>query len=162
VNVHAKDLGTNKEQSIRITASSGLTEEEIKRMVREAESHAEEDKRKRAVVEARNKLDNLVYTTEKSLKEYSSDVEASAKQSIEEALAAAKSKLESQDPDELNAAAESLANASHKLAEAMYSKTRAQQSPGDAASGAGPTDGGGDGENKKEDVVDADYREVKE
>jgi len=113
-------------------------------------------------VEARNKLDNLVYTTEKSLKEYGSDVEAGAKQSIEDALAAAKTRLESQDPNELNAAAESLANASHKLAEAMYSKTRAQQGPGEAPSGAGSPDGGGDGESKKEDVVDADYREVKE
>ncbi|HZY58632.1 MAG TPA: Hsp70 family protein, partial [Candidatus Binataceae bacterium] len=165
VNVHAKDLGTNKEQSIRITASSGLTEDEIKRMVRDAESHAEDDKRKRALVEARNKLDNLVYTTEKSLKEYGGDMDAGSKQSIEEAITAAKSKLESQDPAELNAAAETLASASHKLAEAMYSKTRAQQGAGAEAAqseaGAGPADGGGEGA-KKEDVVDADYREVKE
>jgi molecular chaperone DnaK len=166
VNVHAKDLGTNKEQSIRITASSGLTEDEIKRMVRDAESHADEDKRKRAAIEARNKLDNLIYTTEKSLKEYGGDMDAAAKQSIEDAIAAAKSKLESQDPAELNSAAETLASASHKLAEAMYSKTRAQQGgtgPEASAGASGSTDGsGGDQEGKKEDVVDADYREVKE
>src|SRR5205085_1170912 len=124
----------------------------IKRMVREAEAHAEDDKRKRAMVEARNKLDNLIYTTEKSLKEYGSDVEASAKQSIEDALASAKSKLESQDPNELNAAAESLSGASHKLAEAMYSKTRTQQGAGGAAGspGEGPQDGAGE-QGKKED-----------
>ena len=166
VNVHAKDLGTNKEQSIRITASSGLTEDEIKRMVRDADSHAEEDKRKRAAVEARNKLDNLIYTTEKSLKEYGGDMDASSKQSIEDAITAAKSKLESQDPAEMNSAAETLASASHKLAEAMYSKTRAQQGgagPDAAGAGAGgSTDGGGAEQGKKEDVVDADYREVKE
>ena len=166
VNVHAKDLGTNKEQSIRITASSGLTEDEIKRMVRDADSHAEEDKRKRAAVEARNKLDNLIYTTEKSLKEYGGDMDASSKQSIEDAITAAKSKLESQDPAELNSAAETLGSASHKLAEAMYSKTRAQQGgagPDAAGAGAGgSTDGGGAEQGKKEDVVDADYREVKE
>jgi len=115
------------------------------------------------VVEARNKLDNLIYTTEKSLKEYGSDMDASSRQSVEDALAAAKSKLESQDPGELNAAAESLANASHKLAEAMYSKTRAQQGAagGQAGPGAAPNDGGGE-QDKKEDVVDADYREVKD
>ena len=135
-------------------------------MVRDAESHAEEDKRKRAAVEARNKLDNLIYTTEKSLKEYGADMEAGAKQSIEDALAAAKSKLESQDPNELNSAADTLASASHKLAEAMYSKTRAQQGgtgpEQGASSDAGSAQPNGGGEGKKEDVVDADYREVKD
>src|SRR5579875_1565096 len=137
VNVHAKDLGTNKEQSIRITASSGLTEEEIKRMVRDAESHAEEDKRKRAVVEARNKLDNLIYTTEKSLKEYGDSLDADSRKGVEDALASARSRLESTNATELNQAAEALSQASHKLAEAMYSKARAQQSEAGAGAGTG-------------------------
>jgi molecular chaperone DnaK len=167
VNVHAKDLGTNKEQSIRITASSGLTEDEIKKMVRDAEAHAEEDKRKRAAIEARNKLDNLIYTTEKSLKEYGESLDLGARKTVEDALSAARAKLESQNPDELNRAAETLSEASHKLAEAMYSKARAQ-SEAAGSGGAGDTGGAsqaGGGEQQqppKDDVVDADYREVKD
>src|SRR5208282_4855256 len=151
VNVHAKDLGTNKEQSIKITASSGLTEDEIKRMVRDAESHAEDDHKRRLEVEARNKLDNLVYTTEKTLSDYGAQLDEAARKVIEDALADAKKKLESKDPDEMNRAAEALSSASHKLAEAMYSKTRAQTQPGadggEQASAGGSThqDGAGDG-----------------
>jgi molecular chaperone DnaK len=169
VNVHAKDLGTNKEQSIRITASSGLNEEEIKRMVREAEQHAADDKQRRALAEARNKLDNLIYTTEKTLGEYGAQLDEASRKSVEEALATARSKLEEKDPEELNRAAETLSSASHKLAEAMYSKTR--QAGGEGGAGAGPEgatggNGGaagadGAGESKKEDVVDADFKEVK-
>ena len=164
VNVHAKDLGTNKEQSIRITASSGLTEAEIKRMVSEAQSHADEDKRKRAEVEARNKLDNMIYTTEKSLKDYGSNLDESSRKAVEDALASAKSKLESNDADEMNRAAESLAAASHKLAEAMYSKARqgAAGAEGHPGAGAAPGDGGSQEQGKKEDVVDADFKEVKD
>jgi molecular chaperone DnaK len=174
VNVHAKDLGTNKEQSIRITASSGLNEEEIKRMVREAEQHAEEDKKRRALAESRNKLDNLIYTTEKTLKDYGAQLDEASRKSIEDALASAKGKLESKEPSEMDAAAEALSQASHKLAEAMYSKTREAQAgaaggqaggPNAGASGEsngtdGQSDGGSDGKNK-EDVVDADFKEVK-
>jgi molecular chaperone DnaK len=168
VNVHAKDLGTNKEQSIRITASSGLNEEEIKKMVREAEAHAAEDHARRQQAEARNKLDNLIYTTEKTLKEHGAEVDEAGRKQVEEALAEAKTKLESKDADEINRAAETLANASHKLAEAMYSKTKAGAG---AQAGAGPQDGAsgqsgsqsGNGESgAKEDVVDADYKEVKD
>jgi len=167
VNVHAKDLGTNKEQSIRITASSGLNEEEIKRMVREAEAHAAEDRERRAQADARNKLDNLIYTTEKTLKDYGTQLDESSRKGVEDALADARSKLESKDVDELNRAAEALGNASHKLAEAMYSKTRQGQQPGAGGGAAGENaDGAGaatDGaaEEKKEDVVDADFKEVK-
>ncbi len=165
VNVHAKDLGTNKEQSIRITASSGLTEEEIKRMVSEAQAHADEDKKRRAQVEARNKLDNLIYTTEKSLKEYGASLDEASRKSVEDAVASAKSKLESNDADEMNSAAEALAAASHKLAEAMYSKARQSQGAGAEAhpgAGASPDSNGGEQQAKKEDVVDADFKEVKE
>ena len=100
VNVHAKDHGTNKEQSIKITASSGLNEEEIKRMVREAEAHADEDKKRRALAESRNKLDNLIYTTEKTLKDYGTQLDEAGRKAIEDALATAKSKLESKEPSE--------------------------------------------------------------
>ena len=127
VNVHAKDLGTNKEQSIKITASSGLNEEEIKRMVREAEAHADEDKKRRALAESRNKLDNLIYTTEKTLKDYGSQLDEAGRKAIEDAITAAKAKLESKEPAEMDAASEALSKASHKLAEAMYSKTRETQ-----------------------------------
>jgi molecular chaperone DnaK len=168
VNVHAKDLGTNKEQSIRITASSGLNEEEIKRMVREAEAHAAEDRERRTQADARNKLDNLIYTTEKTLKDYGAQLDESSRKSVDDALADARSKLESKDVDELNKAAEALGNASHKLAEAMYSKTRQGQQPGAGGAtgataenpdGAAATDGAS--EDKQEDVVDADFKEVK-
>jgi len=165
VHVSAKDTGTGKEQSIKITASSGLNEEEIRQMVREAEQHAAEDRQRRAVAEAHNKLDNLVYTTEKTLKDYGSQLDEASRKGVEDALNDARSKLESKDVDELNRAAETLAAASHKLAEAMYSKTRQAQGaqPGaGAGDGAGPNgDATGQGTEKKEDVVDADFKEVK-
>src|SRR5580693_1167365 len=124
VNVHAKDRGTNKEQSIRITASSGLNEDEIKRMVTEAEQHASEDRERRSLAEARNKLDNLIYTTEKTVKDYGEQLDEASRKTVEDALADARTKLESKSAEEMNQAAEALGNASHKLAEAMYSKTR--------------------------------------
>ncbi len=168
VNVHAKDLGTNKEQSIKITASSGLNEEEIKRMVREAEAHADEDKKRRALAESRNKLDNLIYTTEKTLKDYGAQLDEAGRKSIEEAITAAKAKLESKEPAEMDAASEALSKASHKLAEAMYSKTRESQQggagPQPGADGASGPQGGANGQSSgggKEDVVDADFKEVK-
>jgi molecular chaperone DnaK len=166
VNVHAKDLGTNKEQSIRITASSGLSEEEIKKMVREAEAHAADDHSRRQQAEARNKLDNLIYTTEKTLKDSGADLDEASRKQVEEALAAAKTKLESKDAAEIDKAAETLATAAHKLAEAMYSKTKQAGAGAQGADGAGASDGGakaGNGDNAaKEDVVDADYKEVKD
>jgi molecular chaperone DnaK len=163
VHVSAKDMGTSKEQSIKITASSGLNEEEIKRMVREAEQHASEDRQRRAVAEAHNKLDNLVYTTEKTLKEYGSQLDDASRKGVEDALSDARGKLESKDVDELNRAAEALSAASHKLAEAMYSKTRQAQGaqPGAGGDGTGPNGDANQGAEKKEDVVDADFKEVK-
>jgi len=163
VHVSAKDMGTGKEQSIKITASSGLNEEEIKQMVREAEQHAAEDHQRRAVAEAHNKLDNLVYTTEKTLKDYGSQLDDASRKGVEDALNEARGKLESKDVDELNRAAETLSAASHKLAEAMYSKTRQAQDaqPGAGGDGAGPNGGAAQGAENKEDVVDADFKEVK-
>jgi len=162
VHVAAKDLGTGKEQSIKITASSGLSEEEIKKMVREAEAHADEDKKKKETVEARNQLDSLVYSTEKSLGEYGSDLDAGVKENIEAALKSAKETLEGQDADAMRKAAETLSQSSHKLAEAMYAKASQQQAaqkPGDTTDDTA-TDAAGS--KKKDDVVDADFTEVKD
>jgi len=162
--VAAKDLGTGKEQSIKITASSGLSEEEIKGMVKDAEAHAAEDKNRKEVVEARNHLDSLIYSTEKSLKEYSGELEAGIKQNIEAELEKAKKALESEDAQTIRSAADELSRSSHKLAEAIYAKASQQQSSTQQESSAGQKDGRAtDGEGKKkEDVVDADFTEVKE
>ncbi|MBI2991303.1 MAG: molecular chaperone DnaK [Deltaproteobacteria bacterium] len=161
--VSAKDLGTGKEQSIKITASSGLNEEEIKKMVKDAEAHAGEDKKRKEVAEARNHLDTLIYSTEKSLKDYSGELDGAVKQDIEAALEKAKKALEGQDAQTLRAAADELSHSSHKLAEAMYAKASQQQAAAQQQSSASQqgqtTDGTG---KKKEDVVDADFTEVKE
>ena len=171
VHVNAKDLGTGKEQSIKITASSGLSEEEIKQMVSDAESHADEDKKRRESIEARNQLDSLVYQTEKTLGENADSLDPAAKAEVESAVAEAKKVLENEsaEPAELQAAAQALTQASHKLAEAMYAK--ASGDDGAAPGGDAGTPGGdagatggdaGSGDDGKDDVVDADFEEVKE
>ena len=124
VHVSAKDLGTGKEQSIRITASSGLSKEEIDKMVRDAEAHAEEDKRKREVIEARNHADSMVYSTEKSLKEFGDKIDAVEKGNIENKIAELKKLMEGEDAEAIKKATDELAQAAHKLAEAMYAKTQ--------------------------------------
>ncbi len=161
VHVAAKDLGTGKEQSIRITASSGLSEEEIKQMVTDAESHAAEDKKRKETVEARNHLDTLVYSTEKSLKEHGADLDPGIKENIEAALKKARETLEGQDSEAMRKVAQELSEASHKLAEAMYAKASQQQAPQQPGENAqdGQAAGGG---KKKDDVVDADFTEVKD
>jgi molecular chaperone DnaK len=160
VHVAAKDLGTGKEQSIKITASSGLSEEEIKKMVRDAEAHAADDKKRKETVEARNHLDTLIYSTEKSLKEHGADLDAAVKGNIDDALRKAKEALDGQDADAMRTAAEQLSQASHKLAEAMYAKASQEQA---AQKSTESQDGKGDsGGKKKDDVVDADFTEVKE
>ncbi|HEY7316840.1 MAG TPA: molecular chaperone DnaK [Candidatus Binatia bacterium] len=161
VHVAAKDLGTGKEQSIKITASSGLSEDEIKQMVKDAEAHAAEDKKRKETVEARNQLDSLVYSTEKSLKEYGADLEAGVKDNIENALKKAKEALEGQDAEAMRTATEQLSQSSHKLAEAMYAKASRQPS-GQESSGDAKEQTPNDGKKKKDDVVDADFEEVKE
>jgi molecular chaperone DnaK len=159
VHVHAKDLGTGKEQSIRITASSGLTEDEIKRMVKDAETHAEEDRKRREAAETRNQLDTLVYQTEKNLAEHGSEVDATTKESIERALENAKKALEGQDTAAIRSALQELTTSQHKLAEAMYAQAARQQQAGARAPGG---DGAAEEPKAKEDVVDADFEEVKE
>jgi molecular chaperone DnaK len=162
VHVAAKDLGTGKEQSIKITASSGLSEDEIKQMVKDAEAHAAEDKKRKETVEARNHLDSLVYSTEKSLKEYDGDLDASVKETIEDALKKAKQALEGQDAQAMRTAAEQLSQSSHKLAEAMYAKASQQQSAQQQASTQADGQASGGEKKKRDDVVDADFEEVKD
>ena len=152
LHVSAKDLGTGKEQSIRITASSGLSEEEIQKMVKDAESHAVEDKKKRELIEARNQADGLVYTTEKSLTEHGEKVDEGTRGAIRSALEELKKVMEGSDAEEIRKKTEALAQASHKLAEAMYQQ--AGSAPGTEES---PGQGGAHG---KEDVVEAEFEEV--
>jgi molecular chaperone DnaK len=162
VHVAAKDLGTGKEQSIKITASSGLSEDEIKQMVKDAEAHAADDKKRKETVEARNHLDSLIYSTEKSLKEYSGDLDASIKENIEAALKRAKEALDGQDAQAMRSAAEQLSQSSHKLAEAMYAKASQQEGPKQQSSGQADGQASGGDKKKKDDVVDADFEEVKD
>jgi molecular chaperone DnaK len=162
VHVHAKDLGTGKEQSIQITASSGLSEEEIKKMVKEAEMNAAEDKKKREEVEARIQLDQGVYRAEKSIADAPAEIDAAAKSALQAAIDDAKKALEGGDPETMTAARTALEQANHKFAEAMYAKASQQggAAGGDGAS-AGASDGGGT-KPGREDAVDADFEEVKE
>ena len=162
VHVSAKDLGTSKEQSIKITASSGLSEEEIRNMVKDAEVHAEEDKTRKEAAEARNQLDSLVYSTEKSLKEYGDDLDAEVKSNIEAALEKARKALEGDDAAAMRAAAEELNQASHKLAEAMYAKASQQQAQQGQQDPTQPPPPGADAGKPADNVVDADFEEVKE
>jgi molecular chaperone DnaK len=163
VHVSAKDLGTGKEQSIRITASSGLSKEEIEKLVREAESHAEEDRKRKELIEARNQADSLAYSIEKNVKEFGDKIDAAEKSRIEDAIAKVRKAMEGDDLAAIQSAQEELTQASHKLAEAMYSKT-AQTGGADAGHGhdhgAGPEAGRRTG-TKDENVVDADFEEVK-
>jgi molecular chaperone DnaK len=158
LHVSAKDLGTGKEQSIRITASSGLTEEEIKKMKRDAEAHSDEDKNKKQLAEAKNEADTLVYTVEKSLKEYGDKVTEAERKEIEEALESCrKAKDTSSDAAEIKSAAEGLMTKSHKLAEHMYKTGAAQAGPE-----AGPSESAGAGGAKgpEEEVVEAEFEDV--
>ncbi|MCG3175545.1 MAG: Chaperone protein DnaK [Candidatus Omnitrophica bacterium] len=148
VHVSAKDHGTGKEQKIRIESSSGLSKEEVQKMTKDAEAHAAEDKKKREAIEARNRLDGLVYQTEKSLKELGDKVSGEDRKKAEDALASAKEALKSEDTAVLQKAEQELTAASYKIAEEMYKK-----------SGAGPAEGAAAGaQTKKEDVVDAEYK----
>jgi molecular chaperone DnaK len=154
LNVSAKDMGTGKEQSIRITASSGLSEEEIERMVKDAEMHESEDKKRRELIEAKNQADSLVYSTEKSLKDNEDKIDAETKSNIEAALEDVKKAMEGDDVEAINKAAEALSQASHKLAEAMYAQA---QQEGEAETGGAEQQTKAEGED---DVVDAEYEDV--
>jgi molecular chaperone DnaK len=159
VHVSAKDLGTGKEQSIKITASSGLSEEEIKKLVKDAEMHAEEDKKKKDLAEARNHADTLIYSTEKTVKDLGDKVESALKSEIDSGIERLKKAIETNDADEIKRLSEELTQTSHKLAEKMYSQASQQGAGGSA----GPEAGAGHSSGKKpdDDVVDADFEEVK-
>ena len=157
VHVAAKDLGTQKEQSIKITASSGLEKDEIDRMVREAHSHSEGDKKRRQVAESRNQADSLVYSTEKNLTEHGDKIAAEEKTKIQEAIAAVRKAMEGDDPDAIDREVQTLTAASHKLAEEMYKKASAPEQPSPSATASG---NGHEGDSTDEKVVDAEYEEV--
>jgi len=154
VNVSAKDKGTGKEQQIRIQASGGLSEADIDKMVKDAEAHAEEDKKRKAQVEAKNHAEALVHATEKTLAEHGSKVGEVDRRAIENAMADLKEALKGDDAEAITAKTNALAQASMKLGEAMYKQSAEQQPGGDGS----PGDAGA--ETKKDDVVDAEFTEV--
>ncbi len=163
VNVSAKDQATGKEQSISITASSGLSKDEIEKLIKDAELHAEEDKKKKEIVEIKNTADSLVYQTEKTLKELDEKVDAETKTNVENAVANLKKAIEDNDTDRMKTLSEELTQVSHKLAEAMY-----KQASADGQNAAGGPGAAGDAasesnqKQKDEDIVDADFEEVKD
>jgi len=151
VNVSAKDKATGKEQQIRIQASGGLSEQDIEQMVKDAEAHAEEDKKRKELIDAKNQADSLIYSTEKALAEHGEKIEAGEKSTIEGVVAELKSAVEAEDLEQIQAKTQELASVSMKLGEAMY-----QSSGGDESGGTG----GGEAGGGQEDVVDADFEEV--
>jgi molecular chaperone DnaK len=156
VKVSAKDLATSKEQSIKITATSGLSREEIEQAVKDAEMHAEEDKKKRELVEARNHADSMIYQTEKSIRDLGDKVDEATRKKVQEAIEPLKKAIEGNDPEEIRRLTEALTQASHKLAEAMYQQSGterpAPQSPPGPEEGRPP--------RSQDEVVDADFEEV--
>ncbi|MEO8724949.1 MAG: Hsp70 family protein, partial [Acidobacteriaceae bacterium] len=162
LNVHAKDLGTGKDQKITITSSSGLSKDEVEKMAKDAEAHAGEDKERRDQIEAKNQLDSMVYNIEKMLKESGDKISGSEKSDVESAVTDAKKVLETGSTSELNEAREKLTAASHKLAEAMYKASSAAgaasgvDTPGAGAAQQEPEAG----TKPDEGVIDAEYVDV--
>jgi len=161
VHVAAKDKATAKEQSIRITAASGLSEEDIDKMIKDAELHAEDDKKKRDLVDTKNSAEALVDQTEKTLKEHGDKVDEATKKDIESAVEALKQAKDSNNIDDLKQKIESLSKASHKLAEVMYQQAAQDGQEGQDAPGADASDSAGAPPEDDDDVVDADFEEVK-
>ena len=158
VHVSAKDLGTGKEQKIRIESSSGLNKDQVEKLIKEAEAHADEDKRKQEAIQSRNNLDSLVYQVEKNIKEHGDKIGADDKNKIEEALKGAKEALKSDDVEVLKQATEKLTAASHTLAQKMYESAAKDKA---ASSGqTGQKSSGGNASADKSNVVDADYEVV--
>ncbi len=159
VHVSAKDLGTGREQSIRITAPSGLSKDEINNLVKEAEVHAEEDKKKKELAEARNHADTLIYTTQKTLADLGDKVDAATKSDIESRLSALKTAMDGNDAQAIQQRSDELMKASHKLAEQMYAKAGAEGGPqGGPGPGPGPEE---KAKKPEEEVVEAEFEEVK-
>ncbi len=153
LNVSAQDKATGKQQNITITASSGLTKSEIEKMVKEAESLAEEDRKKREVIDLRNQLDNLVYNTEKIMNENKANIPEGEVKNIESALGDARKVLNSNDAQELRRAIDNLTRASHSMAEILYRRSQQQRPPDQSGGGKKPGDGG--------DVIDAEFEDKK-
>jgi molecular chaperone DnaK len=153
VHVSAKDLGTGNEQKITITASSGLNDKDIENMMKDAESHAEEDRKARELADVKNNAENLLYSTEKSLRDMGDRVDDAARSDIETAGAALRTALEGDDQADIEAKTETLMQASHKLAEAVYQQAQQQQQSNSDGSSSGSSD---------EDVEDADYEVIDE
>jgi molecular chaperone DnaK len=155
MNVSAKDLGTGKEQKITITSSSGLSKDDVERLVKDAESHAAEDKQRREEIEAKNQLDSLVYQVEKMLSENREKLAGGDVAGLESAITEGRKAMEQGGIDNLRRATENLTKASHKLAEVMY-----QQTGANAGAGAGPGSqsgpAGGESGSSKDDVIDAE------
>lgn len=161
VNVSAKDKATGKEQAIRIQASGGLKDADIEKMVKDAEAHADEDKKKRELIEAKNKAESMIHQTEKTLKDLGDKVSSSDKDAIDAAIKDLKEAAEKDNVDDINAKTESLMNASMKLGEALYKEQQASGAAPGADAGAGANTGSSDGAKPEEEVVDADFEEVK-
>ena len=168
VNVSAKDVGTGREQKITITASSGLSKEEIDKMMKDAESHAGEDEKKKSEIEARNRLDGLVYSVEKTFGESKDKLDAAASAEIETSISEAKTALSGSDPDAMNNAFERLQTASHKLAEVLYSQAgaagggEAEGTEQASSASAGAEGDGGSTSSSDDNVIDAEYVDVEE
>jgi len=158
VNVSAKDLGTGKEQSIRITASSGLSEDEIKGLVKDAELHSEEDRKKRELIDARNNADSQIYSIEKSMKEAGDKIDAGTRSEIENAISNLRKAMEGEDAAEIKRLSDELTQVSHKIAEILYAQASQQAQ---AQTGAESAAGAAGSAKADEDVVDADFEEVK-
>jgi len=158
LSVSAKDLGTSKEQKIEIKSGSGLSEEEIKRMVSDAESHADEDRRLRELAEARNNGENAAYQADRQLKDLGDNVDASSREEIEAAIKAVREVLTSEDAQEINNKTEALQSSFHRVSEAMYQRAQEEAAASGAATdGGGSTDGSTNGAGQEEeDVVDAE------
>jgi molecular chaperone DnaK len=168
VHVAAKDLGTGKEQSIRITAPKKLSKEEIEKMVKDAEKFAADDEKKKEQVEVINQADNLVYASEKALKDYGDKVDQTERATIEASINDLKSAIKDKNTERVKKGMEDLTKASHKLAEEVYKQSAAKQQQGSGAAGAQP---GGPGqeqpkesaaEDKKEDIIDAEFKDEDE
>jgi molecular chaperone DnaK len=160
VNVKAKDTATGKEQAITITASSGLTKDDIEKMVHEAEAHADEDKERRQEIEIKNQADSLAYSVERQLTEHGEKIPATDKSAIEDALKEVREALKAEDVERIKRASEALTKASHKMAEVLYRSAQDKQ-PGDAPprGGTGPS-AGGQTRTAEGEVVDAEFEDL--
>jgi molecular chaperone DnaK len=156
LNVSAKDLGTGKEQKIEIKAGSGLSEDEIRNMVTDAETHADEDRKARELAEARNTGENAAYQAERQLKDLGEQVDASSREEIEAAIKTVREALTSEDPDEINAKTEALQTSFHKVSEAMYERAQQQATAAQGNGAAADGDGASEPAEAEEDVVDAE------